>query len=69
MRQILNEVGIVIVLFFCLCVLILLIHTPRHIPTSTGFERHIQNRIKAADSMAITAQEKAVRARTEGGVE
>jgi hypothetical protein len=35
----------------------------------TPFEQHIQDRIKAADSMAITAQEKAVRVRTEGGVE
>jgi hypothetical protein len=35
----------------------------------TDFEQHIQDRIKAADSMAITAQEKAVRVRTEGGVE
>ena len=30
----------------------------------TPFEQHIQDRIKAADSMAITAQEKAVSARS-----
>jgi hypothetical protein len=65
MKDILELLGYLTIPTLCMAMLAYLMLTAP--PILSSFEQHIQDRIKAADSMAITAQEKAVRARTEGG--